>query len=75
MQLSTNPFASSADQFFADDKLVFTGRGGSYYVEPFTDGSYYVLRDGSPARDGIVAHLFDRDSAELVASQKARALY
>ncbi len=75
MQLSTNPIASSADQFFADDKLVFTGPGGSYYVEPWSDGSYYVLRDGSPARDGIVARVYDADAAELIASQQARALF
>ena len=75
MQLTTNPFAQSAEQFLEDDKLVFTGSGGGYYVEPFADGSYYVLRDGAPARDGIVAHVFDPEAAELIASQKARGLY
>ena len=75
MQLTTNPFASSAADYIEDEKLVFTGRGGSFLVEPWADGSYYVLRDGSPARDGIVAHVFDAEAAELIADQKARALY
>ena len=75
MQLTTNPFASSVAEYIEDDRLVFTGCGGSFYVEPGADGSYYVLRDGNPARDGIVAHLFDADAAELIASQKARRLY
>ena len=75
MQLTTNPFAQSVDEYLEDNKLVFTGRGGSYLVEPWTDGSYYVLRDGKPARDGIVAHVFDADAATLIASQKARALF
>ena len=75
MQLTTNPFASSAEQFLEDDTLVFTGNGGTFYVECFADGSYYVLRDGKPARETIVAHLFDVDAAALIASQKARALY
>ncbi len=75
MQLTTNPLASSAEQFMEDDKLVFIGHGGSYLVEPGADGSYYVLRDGGPARDGIVARVFDADTAELIAGQKSRALY
>ena len=33
MQLNTNPLANSATQFLEDEGLVFTGRGGSYYVE------------------------------------------
>lgn len=74
MQLATNPIAHSVDEFLEDETLVFTGEGGTFYVEPWVDGSYHVLRDASPARDGIVDHVLDVEDASLVASQKARGL-
>ena len=75
MQLATNPIAHSVTDYLEDETLVFTGSGGTFYVEPWVDGSYHVLRDATPARDGVVARLLDLEGAELVASQKARGLY
>ena len=75
MPLTTKALHESAEKYLEDDNLVFTGPGGTYQVECGPDGSSFILREGTSPSEETIARLFDRVSAELIASHKARGLY